>query len=379
MPEAGKKSKEKLSRRERRRVAVWMIAAVVLLAAAAATWFFRDRFGTDGLSLTKSPETTAAGGFSYDSGSDQAFASAGQGLAVVTASGFELLNADGTVAASRVMGLDCPTVAACADYAVFYDLGGTSCVIADASGETTDLSVSGGILSVTVSEDGYLAVAAQQTGYRALVTVYSPKHEAIYEWYSASAWVMSAYVSPDSRSLAVLSYTSSGSKIIFLSLTSGTELASFAASGTVLLGMRWISSGSLVAYSTEQALFFDADGSWSGTYSFGGQYLTGCSLDGDGFAAFAVSQYPSGTSGTLLTLNQDGSVRGTAELKSELLSISASGNELLVLCSGGANLYSASLSQKGSLSDVAGYKCALLRDHESALLLASDYAEVYKF
>jgi len=297
---------------------------------------------------------------------------------VVTTSGFELLSADGTVAASRVMGLDKPAVAGCADYAVFYDLGGTSCVIADFSGETTDLSVPGDILSVTVSENGYLAITARQTGYRALVTVYNAKHDAIYQWYS-SAWVMSAYVSPDSRRLAVLSYTSSGSKIVFLSLSNETEIGSFSASDTILLDMRWISNGNLVAYSTEQVLFFDSSGNWSGTYSFDGQYLTGCSLEGDGFVAFAVSQYSSGTSGTLVTLNRDGRVRGTAELRSEFLGMSAKGNELLVLCSDGVSLYSASLSRKGSLSNVTGYKCALLHARGSALLLASNYAEVYKF
>ena len=138
-----------------------------------------------------------------------------------------------------------------------------------------------------------------------------------------------------------------------------------------------MSQSQLCAFSTEQAVFFSSRGAWSNTYSFDGQYLMGCTFDGEGFAVFALSPYRAGSTANLVSLDPGGRVLGSAQILSEIVSLTAAGTGVLVLCPDGALLLSSSLAERGQLSGVTGFKYALLRSRNEALLVASNFAEVY--
>ncbi len=314
-----------------------------------------------------------------DSGAGHVFATAGSGLAAATSSGLELMDGDGHVSVSHLFQMSTPAIAANDAFAVFYDLGGTNMAVASFDGSVRELTPAGDIISVTVSDGGFITVTTSSTGYRGLVTVYSDQLEPIYEWYSSSAWIISGEVSPDGRQLAVLSYTFSGSEVRFFNLTKTDQLAAFSVSDTVLLDLHWLTQNQLCAYSTEQAFFFSDKGQWSNTYDFAGQYLTGCTFDGEGFAAFALSPYRAGTTSRLVSLDANGKLLGNTEIQSEIVSLTAGGSEVLVLCPDGAILLSSSLAEKGQLAGLTGFKYGLLRSRGEALLVSSNYAEVYSF
>ena len=278
-----------------------------------------------------------------------------------------------------VMQMENPTAAGCGDFALFYDLGGQRLAVARFDGTVEELDVAGNILSVTVSAGGYIAVTTESTGYRALVTVYDPSLERIYRWYSSSAWVMSANVSPDGRKLAVLSYTATGSEIRFFELDDDEQKGVFPVSGTILLDIHWFTSNQLCAISSDQVLFFGSDGQWQNTYGFSGQYLIGYTFDGSNCAALALSPYRAGTTAKLVSLDSSGSELGTADIQSELVCLAANDLEIMALCSDGAVLYNSSLAEKGRLSGLTGFKYGLLRARGEALLIAANYAEVYAF
>lgn len=368
-----------LSHRDRVGAVISLIAAVVLLAATAVVWVYKDSFSPDGMVFSADTAAVAREEYVFDAGSGEAFAAAGKGLAVANTSGFELLDGDGTAVTSMVMQMENPAATGCDSFAVFYDLGGRRLAVARFDGTVEEIDTEGSILSATVSEGGYLAITTEHTGYRALVTVYDPDLEEIYEWYSSSAWVISATVSPDGRKLAVLSYTASGSEVRFFRLNDEDQTGSFAAEGTVLLDVHWFTSNKLCALSSEQVLFFSADGEWENTYSFNGQYLVGYTFDGSNCAAFALSPYRAGTTATLVSLDPNGEELGTSDIQSEIVCLTASDLEVMVLCSDGATLYNSSLDEKGRLNGLPGFKYGLLRNRGEALLIASNYAEVYTF
>ena len=298
---------------------------------------------------------------------------------MANASGFELLDADGTAVTSMVMQMENPAAAGCGEFAVFYDLGGRRLAVARFDSTVEEIPIDGDILSATVSESGHIVVTTRQTGYRALVTVYDPNLDPVYEWFSSSAWVISGSVSPDGRKLAVLSYTASGSEVRFFNLSREEQQAVFSAEDTILLDVHWFTSNRLCALSSQQALFFNADGEWQNTYSFDGQYLIGYTFDSSTCAAFALSPYRAGTTATLVSLDSTGAQMGTAQVQSELVCLTASDLEIMALCADGAVLYTSSLGEKGRLNGLPGFKYGLLRSRGEALLIASNYAEVYTF
>ncbi len=370
---------KRISRRDSIGAIVTFLAALVLFAATIVIWFYQDSFHADDLILSTVTAATAQEEYVFDAGSGQVFASAGQGLAVANSTGFELLNPSGSVAASKLLQMENPAIAACDSYAVFYDLGGTNMAAADFDGLLREFSVEGSILSVTVSTGGYMAITTEATGYRAKVTVYNAELTPVYEWYSSSAWVMSALVSPDNHRLAVLSYTASGSEVRLFSLSQENQQAAFTVADKVLLDVHWFSSSQLCAYTTEQVFFFGSDGQWLDTYSFAGQYLIGCATGGEGFITFALSPYRAGTTSALVSLSASGKLLGTTDIQSEIISLTARDQEILTLCADGAILYSDSLLEKGRITGLPGFKYGLLRNRGEALLIASNYAEVYKF
>ena len=268
---------ERLSRRDRLRVIGGLVMTVVLMAVAGVLWYVEDGFEDDPLSFITAPRAPEASEeYIFDTSTGQCFTSVGSGFAVATASGLELFDENGQVAASHLMQMDTPAIAACSDYAVFYDIGGLNMAVARFDGTVRELTPAGNIFSACVSAGGFLCVTSECAGYRGLVRVYDPTLEPVYEWYSSSAWVISAEVSPDGSSLGVLSYTSEGSEIRFFSLSSEDPLASYAETDTLFLDFHWLGNDQLFAYSTEKIEFFGANGKWNKTEGFDDQFLVNC-------------------------------------------------------------------------------------------------------
>lgn len=367
-----------LSRSERLRIFVSSIAAVAMLAAAAAMWYFRDSlFSGEGSTLSAAQTQTQAT-YSFDPGNNPCYAMVGKLLAVGTNSGYSLLSPDGTAISSQNASLDSPAVVSCADYAAFFDTDGQTLYFLGADGSASQYDCGGNILSVRCGTSGHLAAVSRQAGYRAVVTVLNPAHEPIYRWYSSENYVLSAHVSPDGRKLAVLCLTTGGSEVKFFSLASDTQLAAFSVSDTILLDICWLSGEKLGAVSADRAVFFTSGGEWAGAYDFAGRYLTAYDA-GSSFLCFALSPYRSGSGATVVTVDPSGKELSSTEYAGEILSIDAAGNEFLVLDTACATLYGTNGAKRGTLSDVGGFKQALIRNKGEALLVAAGFAEVYKF
>ncbi len=370
--------KNPLTRSERLRIIAAAIAAVLLLSAAGACWYFRDRLFRPGTAVVSAAQTRTQASFDFEPGSGQSFAAVGKLLAVVTNSGYALCSPDGTALCSESASLRSPAVVAASDYAAFFDMDGQTLYFADADGSLSSYDCGGSLVSVRCSASGHLAVVSRQAGWRALVTVLDPDHEPVYRWYSSDSYVLSASVSPDGRRLAVLCPGGSGSEVKLFLLTSEDPLAAFSVSDTILLDACWLGSDRLCALSATGALFFGTDGQWVGAYDLGGRYLTLYDA-GSRFVCLALSPYRSGSDATVVTLDGDGKELSATECAGEILSLDASGSEFLILNTGSAVLYGANGSKRGTLSDVSGFKQALIRSRGEALLLAAGFAEVYKF
>ena len=378
-----KSSEQNRIQREQRKTAVAAVLALILLMAAALVWHYRDRFSRDRLvtvvQTLSGSEYEGSEAFTYDSGSNQIFARCGEGLAIATGSGFELLDGDGLPVAGKITGLESPAVTTGDDRAVFYSIGSSTLYVADMDGTVSSLEADGPVISADLSDSGHLTVVCETSGYRAAVCVYDSALFLSYRWSSASAWVSDARVSPDGRRLAVLSYTAEGSEVRLFLLSRDELINTFSVSGKVLFRLHWFSGSALCCFDSSEVLFFSSSGQWTGTYGFGDLYLTDLCTDGSGFVCLALSPYLSGSSGTLVTLNASGDELGTAAYDSELLSLTAYGSEVAELCSDGLTLRSSSLNEKAHTSDTAGFRRVYLRARGEALLVGPTSAEVFRF
>ena len=375
---ANMQEKKPLTHAERIRIAVAAAFALLLLGAAAATWYFRDElFGAQEHILSVG-QTESRLAYSYEPGAGQCFAMAGKNLAAVTGSGFSLFGPDGTLLGSTVTALQTPTVDGCAAYAAVFDQGGQSLWFADADGSITSRTAAGDILCLHCSPSGHAALVTREAGYKAVVTVLDSDHSEVWRWYCSTAYVVSARVSPDGRMVAILCLDSEGSEVRLFSLASETQQAAFSVSATVCADLHWFSAERICVYSAERVQFFSADGVWSATYDFAENYPIFCKA-ADSFLCLALSPYRSGSVSTVVALDSSGREIAAIDEKQEILSLDAANGEILIFDTAGAAMYSSTGVLRGRLADVTGFRSALIRNKGEALLLASGFAEVYKF
>jgi len=350
---------EDIRRRERRRVTpgkAAIAAAVALLAILALAALLLSVKNT-GFSDARELSGTE---FVFEAGSKQHFAVMGNALAVASSTGLQLMDDSGATIARQVFSMDTPRAAACGDYAVFYDLGGTALHTADAKGECTARPQENTILALTVNAAGFTAVCTEDDAYRGRVTVYDRDFNAVYEWYSGSGSLLTAAVAPDCRTLAVLTAHSGGSRICLYSLSSDALLAEFQTKNELLLELGWLDSDRLCAFSGSRVVFLDETCELLQEVPFSGRLLT-FGLSEEGFAAFH-------TEGRLSTYDRGGRLLAELGTDREILSLSVGGEQLLALYPDEAVLYTRSLVRSGSCTEVFDARQALLTDSGALLL-----------
>jgi hypothetical protein len=357
------------------------ILTLLLVVLALLVFVFRDELTGAGLRRIFGVGEPAAAreAFTYETGAMQVFAPAGDGLAVASGSSVQLLNAAGETVFKQVISYDAPAVFASEKGALFCDLGGTGCILADFEGNERNPSSGAEIQTAGMNEDGWFYIVTAESGYKGLVSVYNSACEKQYEWWSGSGYVLRAAISPDDRSLAVLCVEQEGAKLHFFALNSETERGSATVADTLLIDLCWLGPDSVCAVGETGVWFYAGDGTEKGVYALDGRYLLDYEFGRAGFAAIFVSAYRSGAGGTLLTLDARGQTLGSAELDRDVISLSAVGKQVLAMTGDCLALYSQDLTRQSANETLMTAKRAILRPAGDILLLHAYSAERFSF
>ena len=359
------------------------ILTLLLIALAIIVFVFRDELTGESLRRTFGRENSVSPtreAFTYETGAEQVFAPAGDGLAVACSSSVQLLNAKGQTVFKQVVSFETPAVFACADRALFCDLGGTACISAGMNESVTIDSddANRGILTASMNQNGWFAVVTTEPGYKGLVSVYDAACEKQYEWWSATGYILRAVLSPDNRMLAVLTVESEGTILRFFALNSETTRAEVTFEGTLVYDMSFLSTNTIRAVGDEGFYIVNQDGSIRGEYPFDGRYLLDYEFGSTSFTALYVSDYRGG-GGTLLTLDDSGKILASQQVDRDVVSLSASGRQLLVLTGGGLVLYDSTLVRQYANETLMTARRAILRSSGDILLLSAYSAERFSF
>ena len=100
-------------------------------------------------------------------------------------------------------------------------------------------------------------------------------------------------------------------------------------------------------------------------------------MGGTGFTALLLNRYRSGSVGRLVTVDKNGELMGSLDVREEVLSVSASGRYLAVLYSDHLVVYNQDLQPYATLQGTGDNKEALMRQDGSVLLLSSRSASLF--
>lgn len=374
---------KKKSYRNRKRKFLKYLVSILLLAVlsviAAVFVMGNGKLSVEGLKnlLSGAGSQAVATEFSFEAGYGSAFADIDGGLAICSSSGLRVYNERAELTYSELFEMGCPTLSAEGDTACAYDLGGLSLRLFNSDGIIKSLSTEDKIISANLSTRGYLTVCTQDSGYKGLVRVFDKKGDEVFKWFSAKGYILSAQVSPDNKSLAVLTLNEDGSRIVFFDLDGTDEKASSILSGSLVLEIRFINDNTVLAVAKNAIISMSTDGSSAVLKDYSDKYLTNYSIDSDGFFTVVLSDYLVGDQGGIHTVGKTGKLLGSLETTRNILSVSARGAYLAVLYSDGLVLYDENLAEAAHFEDTAGGEMVIMRSDDTALLVRAHSATVY--
>ena len=322
--------------------------------------------------------------FSHAGGDKLSIAYLNSGVVTASAAGAHYYGLDGQQLAEEVRSLENPVLTASRSTAVVYDAGNQS-LFAFRDGEKNfSLSLEGGadLLSARPNDGGWLAVTAQQSGYKGAVTVYDRRGEPVIQISLSSTFAVDAAISPDGRTVAVVTIGQENgaffSRLLLYSVDKTEPFAQLDLGGmTVLdmdfdLGVVW-----LVGEDRLLTVSLTPEGETVQTCFFSPSYLKGCSLGGDGFAFLLMGRYRSGSADQALLVDSSAQVVQSIALTGQVLDYAAAREYCALLTGSQLSVYNTSLEFVAGVENSRAARRVDLNTNGSALLANDQQAWLY--
>lgn len=359
-----------------------ILALVLLGVLIAVLW---DSTSFDGLrrgiiyARADKDESGCAQLYQYSNEKNGCFASVDGSLITASVGQLQVLGEDGTVRYTTGLKFHKCAISSSESQAVVYDIGGTDVFVLDAQGLIRQIACDGTILTANLNEDGWLAVTANKSGYKAAVYVYNPSGEMVFEFDSSERFVMTAAVSQSGRQMAAVTMGQTDgtfvSSVVIYKLNSEEPYATCDLPGDAVYRLGML-KGKYCAVAEDALYLVQENGSLS-SYDFNGEFLRRCSFAGDDYAAVLLGAYKSGSQGRLVTVNDDGEEIASCDLDSEVLSLSAAGHYVAALFSDHLTIYNKDLEEVATLTDASAAKVVLMRRDGSAVMAGNETASLY--
>ena len=369
------------------RILALLVTAALVLGALAAV-VYRDQLTPGAVrrwlayqNMTTS-ETGESVPFTHAGGDKLSVAYLDSGVVTASAAGAHYYGLNGERLAEEVLSMENPVLEASRTTGVVYDAGNQSLFAFRNSEEFFSLTLSGGadLLSARPNDSGWLAVTAQQSGYKGAVTVYNSHGKEIIQISLSSVFAVDAALSPDGRTVAVVTMGQENgsffSHLLFFPVTQEEPSAQVNLGSINVLDMDY-EDGLLWVLCEDRLLTVTPDGETVQTYHISPSYLKGCSLEGDGFALLLTGRYRSGGATQALIIGEDGQVLQSLPLSNQILDYAAAGEYFGLLSGSRLLLYDLNLEVYATLDNPQGARNLDLSPKGSALLANDQKAWLY--
>ena len=365
-----------------------LIVTAALVLGALLLVVFHDRLNIDALKryLTyRSLETSDTGEavpFTHAGGDKLSLAYLDSGVLQASTSGAHYYSFAGEQFTEEVLAMVNPVLSSTRKAGVVYDAGGQSLFLFKDGSQAFQLTLDGNadILSARVNDAGWLAVTAQQSGYKGAVTVYNDIGEKVIQIKLSSTFVIDAALSPDSKTVAVVTMDQKGgsfvSKLLLYPVNETKPKSEIDLGSIVALDLDY-ESGQIWVLGEDQLKIVPTNGGDIASYPFGRYYLKGCEFGGNNFALLLLGNYRTGSASDVLVISPDGTSAANLAPNGQILAFDCAGSYCSLLTGTGLNIYSSTLEPYASLDTTQGARYTALAPDGSALLANDQKAWLY--
>ena len=364
-----------------------LLVTAFLILGAMVLVIYRDTVNVDTLKrwLTyQSMEPGQAAPFPHAGGDKLSVAYLDSGVVTASAAGAHYYGLDGEPLAEAVLSMENPVLSASNTTAVVYDAGNQSLFAFRNGRQSFSLSLSGGadLLSARPNNSGWLAVTAQQSGYKGAVTVYDSRGIEVIPICLSSTFAVDAAISPDGRTVAVVTIGQQGgaffSRLLLYHVNQEEPFAQLELGSLSVLDMDF--DEDLIWLVGEDRLLtvsLSSEGETLQTYYISPNYLKGCSLGGDGFALVLTGRYRSGNADQAIIVDSAARAVQVLPLSNQILDYAAAGSYCALLTGTRLNIYDSTLTPYSSLDNALAARRLDLAPNGSALLANGQQAWLY--
>lgn len=369
-----------------RLLALCVTAALVLGALALVV--YRDTLNVGALKRwlayrdMPTSETGESAPFTHAGGDKLSVAYLDSGAVTVSTAGAHCYGLDGGHLAEEVLSMENPVLSASRTTAVAYDAGNQSLFVFRNGEETFKLTLTGGnnLLSARVNDTGWLAVTAQQSGFKGAVTVYNSRGSEVITIGLSSVFAVDAAVSPDGKTVAVI--TMGQEKGDFFSRLLLYPLDQTEPSLQVELGALTVldldyEEGLLWVLGEDRLLTIPTDGTETHTCFFTPNYLKGCSMEGEGFALLLMGPYRAGGAAQAVIVDSSAQAVRSIPLAGQILDYTAAGEYFALLSGSRLTIYNQESEPYAALDNPQAARHVDLAPNGSALLANDQQAWLY--
>ena len=358
---------------------ITFLVTLALILGAVTLVVYRDRLNLDAFQRwlsyrgLETSETGQAVPFTHAGGDAVSLAFLNKGVLFSSATGAHYYAVNGELYAEEVLSMEHPVLSSTDKSGVVYDAGGQSLFLFREGQQSTSMTLEGNadILSARANDAGWLAVTAQQSGYKGAVTVYNAAGEKAIQISLSSTFVADAAISPDSKTVAVVTIDQEGgtfhSRVWFYPVNRTEPSAQLDLGNVVVLDLDF-ENDRLWLLCGDRLLTMDDKADNVTSYPFGHQYLKGYSLKGDGFALLLLSSYETGNADTALTLDDQCTALGRMNLSGQILDFDCSGGYTALLTGSELTIYDQLFAPYSLLEDTQSARYVALRGDGSAAL-----------
>jgi len=356
-----------------------VFAIIAVLVVSLISW---NRTGSSWLTNLFSPRPSeiSVDEFNFDIGRSRMFANMDSSIAAVGTLGLKVLDFEGRETLRDPFRMTQPAIISSEGRGVAFDIGGSSVRVFSNSQVISSIETDGTVVSASINQNGWFCIVTQESGAsRGIVTVYNSSGTAVFRASKGTGFVLAAELSHDNRSLAILNYTGTGSRISFYHGIDADKDPdqTFDYTSGLIIDIKYLTSGDVLAVTTDSLFLVELSGSGKMLYAFPEKRLGGYASDAD-FIVLHLYDYGIGHQGRLITLNINGTILGETTISREIISMSVADKSIAVLKNDGVVFYNEVLEEFSASAEniSAAGASRVLAVSENAALATSDNSAI---
>ncbi len=317
----------------------------------------------------------------FDAGEYNRFAVHHGSLCVLSPEQLSIYKISGKKTLSEPILLRSPAISSGDSCFVAYDLGGLNFYVADNRKMLYSGTADGAITNVNMSKSGSFTLITAGPECKSLVTVYNSIFEPIYRFHSAENFVFDAAVTPNAKTVAMLTYSASNGNFESALALCKTDSDGFyntvSLGGSMPIKVAFHSDNKIVVICDDRALIFDISGNIISEYQYEGLSLKAFSMPRGRHISLLLDNYQNGGNSKLVTLRSNGEVLGDIDCSEDIYSISSAGNFTSVQFADRCVVYDNKLNMHCQFKIPSSVMRCIANSDGSVISIGDNFASLY--